>query len=146
MTPPKKPDWIEIADNDGGSDNLALVAKKSHPLVVAMAALTLTFGGAVVAQTYQGGSGNSKQPSLVQASQSAATATSAISAATPNSTSPNLVRSMQSPSINAPSLGASALPAIAIPPTMSGEDEDEDDDDEYEEDDDDEYEEDDDDH
>ena len=141
MTPPKKPDWIEIADNDGGSNNLAPVAKKSHPLVVAMAALTLTFGGAVVAQTYQGGSGNSKQPSLVQASQSAATATSAISAATPNSTSPNLVRSMQSTSINAPSLGASALPAIAIPPNMKGgdddDDEDEDDDNEDEEDDDD---------
>lgn len=138
MTPPKKPDWIEIADNDGGSNNLAPVAKKSHPLVVAMAALTLTFGGAVVAQTYQGGSGNSKQPSLVQASQSAATATSAISAATPNSTSPNLVRSMQSPSINAPSLGASALPAIAIPPNLKGgdddDDEDEDDDNEDEED------------
>jgi hypothetical protein len=135
MTPPKKPDWIEIADNDGGSNNLAPVAKKSHPLVVAMAALTLTFGGAVVAQTYQGGSGNSKQPSLVQASQSAATATSAISAATPNSTSPNLVRSMQSPSINAPSLGASALPAIAIPPNMKGGDDDDDEDeDENEED------------
>lgn len=133
MTPPKKPNWIEIADNDGGSNNLAPVAKKSHPLVVAMAALTLTFGGAVVAQTYQGGSGNSKQPSLVQASQSAATATSAISAATPNSTSPNLVRSMQSPSINAPSLGASALPAIAIPPNMKGGDDDDDEDEDEDE-------------
>ena len=133
MTPPKKPDWIEIADNDGGSNNLAPVAKKSHPLVVAMAALTLTFGGAVVAQTYQGGSGNSKQPSLVQASQSAATATSAISAATPNSTSPNLFKSMQSPSINAPSLGASALPAIAIPPNMKGGDDDDDEDEDEDE-------------
>jgi hypothetical protein len=136
MTPPKKPDWIEIADSDGGSNNLAPVAKKSRPLVVAMAALTLTFGGAVVAQTYQGGSGNSQQPSLVQASQSAAIATSAISAATPNSTSPNLVQSVQSPSIKAPSIGASAVPAIAIPPTMNGGD-DEDDDDEYEDEDDD---------
>jgi hypothetical protein len=139
MTPPKKPDWIEIADNDGGSNNLAPVAKKSRPLVVAMAALTLTFGGAVVAQTYQGGSGNSQQPSLVQASQSAAIATSAMSAATPNSTSPNLVQSVKSPSIKAPSIGASAVPAIAIPPTMNGgDDEDEDDDDD--DDDDDEYE------
>ena len=133
MTPPKKPDWIEIADNDGGSNNLAPVAKKSHPLVVAMAALTLTFGGAVVAQTHQAGSGNSKQPSLVQASQSAATATSAISAATPNSTSPNLVRTVQSPSINAPSLGASALPAIAIPPNMKGGDDDDDEDEDEDE-------------
>ena len=138
MTPPKKPDWIEIADNDGGSNNLAPVAKKSRPLVVAMAALTLTFGGAVVAQTYQGGSGNSPQPSLVQASQSAAIATSAISAATPNSTSPNLVQSVKSPSIKAPSIGASAVPAIAIPPTMQGGEDDEDeDDDEYEDEDDD---------
>jgi hypothetical protein len=139
MTPPKKPDWIEIADNDGGSKNLAPVAKKSRPLVVAMAALTLTFGGAVVAQTYQGGSGDTQQPSLVQASQSAAIATSAMSAATPNSTSPNLVQSVKSPSIKAPSIGASAIPAIAIPPNMNGgdDDDDEDDDDDDEDDDDD---------
>ena len=140
MTPPKKPDWIEIADNDGGSNNPALVAKKSRPLVVAMAALTLTFGGAVIAQTYQGGSGGSAQPSLIQASKSAAIAKSAISAATPNSTSPNLVKSLQSPSIKAPSIGKSTVPAIAIPPSMNvGDDDDdeEDDDDDDEEDDDD---------
>ena len=125
MTPPKKPDWIELADSDGGSNNLAPVAKKSHPLVVAMAALTLTFGGAVIAQTYQGGSGGSAQPSLVQASQSAATAKSL-----------NQVKSMQSPSIKAPLIGKSAVPAIAIPPSMnSGDDDYDDDEDEYEEDD-----------
>jgi len=124
MTPPKKPDWIELADSDGGSNNLAPVAKKSHPLVVAMAALTLTFGGAVIAQTYQGGSGGSAQPSLVQASKSAAIATSL-----------NQVKSVQSPSIKAPSIGASSVPAIAIPPNMNGgddEDEEYEDDDEYE--------------
>ncbi len=137
MTPPKKPDWIEIADNDGGSNNLAPVAKKSRPLVVAMAALTLTFGGAVVAQTYQGGSGDSQQPSLVQASQSAAIATSAMSAATPNSTAPSLVRSVQSPSITAPSIGNGTIPAIAIPPNMNGGDDDDDDEDDDDDDDDD---------
>ena len=131
MTPPKKPDWIELADSDGGSNNLPPVAKKSHPLVVAMAALTLTFGGAVIAQTYQGGSGGSAQPLLVQASQSAAIATSV-----------NQVKSVQSPSIKAPSIGASSVPAIAIPPNMNGgddddEDEDDEDDDEYEDEDDD---------
>ena len=138
MTPPKKPDWMEIADNDGGSNNLAPVAKKSRPLVVAMAALTFTFGGAVVAQTYQGGSSDTQQPSLVQASQSAAIATSAVSAGTPNSTSPNLVQSVQAPAIKAPSIGASAVPAIAIPPSMNGGDDDDDDhkDDEEEDDDD----------
>jgi len=125
MTPPKKPDWIELADSDGGSNNLAPVAKKSRPLVVAMAALTLTFGGAVIAQTYQGGSGGSAQPSLAQASKSAAIATSL-----------NQVKSVQSPSIKAPSIGKSAVPAIAIPPSMnSGDDDYEDDEDEYEEDD-----------
>jgi hypothetical protein len=125
MTPPKKPDWIELADSDGGSNNLAPVAKKSRPLVVAMAALTLTFGGAVIAQTYQGGSGDSAQPSLDQASQSAAIATSV-----------NQVRSVQSPSIKAPSIGKSAVPAIAIPPSMNGGDDgydDDEDEDEYEE-------------
>jgi len=128
MTPPKKPDWIELADSDGGSNNLAPVAKKSHPLVVAMAALTLTFGGAVIAQTYQGGSGGSAQPLLVQASQSAAIATSV-----------NQVESVQSPSIKAPSIGKNTVPAIAIPPTMNGGDDDDEDDgddeDDYEEDD-----------
>jgi len=125
MTPPKKPDWIELADSDGGSNNLAPVAKKSHPLVVAMAALTLTFGGAVIAQTYQDGSGGSAQPSLVQATQSAAIATSA-----------NQVKSVQSPSIKAPLIGKSTVPAIAIPPSMNGGDDDyEDDEDEYGEDD-----------
>lgn len=125
MTPPKKPDWIELADSDGGSNNLPPVAKKSHPLVVAMAALTLTFGGTVIAQTYQGGSGGSAQPSLVQASQSAAIATSV-----------NQVKSVQTPSIKAPLIGKSAVPAIAIPPTMNGGDDDyEDDEDDYEEDD-----------
>jgi hypothetical protein len=122
MTPPKKPDWIELADSDGGSNIPAPVAKKSHPLVVAMAALTLTFGGAVIAQTYQGGSGGSAQPSLVQASQSAAIATSV-----------NQVKSVQTPSIKAPSIGKSTVPAIEIPPTMNGGDDDYEDD--YEEDD-----------
>jgi hypothetical protein len=131
MTPPKKPDWIELADSDGGSNNLAPIAKKSHPLVVAMAALTLTFGGAVIAQTYQGGSGGSAQPSLIQASKSAAIATSL-----------NQVKSVQSPSIKAPLIGKSAVPAIAIPPNMNSgddydEDEDDEDDDEYEDEDDD---------
>ncbi len=139
MTPPKKPDWIEIADNDGGSNNLAPVAKKGRPLVVAMAVLTLTFGGAVVAQTDQVGSGDSQQPALVQASQSAAIATPAISAASPNSTSPNLVRSLQSTSIKAPLIGSSTVPAIAIPPSTNGGDDDdyEDDEDDYEDDEDD---------
>ena len=137
MTPPKKPDWIEIADNDGGLNQPAPKAKKSRPVLVAATALVLTFGGAVVAQTNQGGTGDTQQPQLVQASQSATMATPALSAVTPQSTSPNLSSSVQSPSIKAPSIGKNTLPAIATPPNMKGGDDDEDDEDEYEDEDDD---------
>ena len=141
MTPPKKPDWMEIADNDGGLNNPAPKAKKSRPVLVAATALVLTFGGAVVAQTNQGGSGDTQQPVLVQASQSAAMATPALSATNPKPTSPNLTSSLQSPSIKAPSIGKNTLPAIATPPNMNGGDDDDndddDDDDEDDEDDDD---------
>ena len=140
MTPPKKPDWIEIADNDGGSNNLAPVAKKSRPLVVAMAALTLTFGGAVVAQTNQGGSGDSQQPLLVQASQSAAMATPALSATNPEPTPPKVGGAVQTPSLKTPSMSKNTIPAIAIPPNMNGgdvDDDDDDDDDDHDDDDDD---------
>ena len=128
MTPPKKPDWIEIADNDGGLNQPAPKAKKSRPVLIAATALVLTFGGAVVAQTNQGGSGDSQQPLLVQASQSATMATPALSAVTPQSTSPNLTSSIQSPSIKAPSISKNTLPAIASLPNMNGGDDDDDDD------------------
>ena len=129
MTPPKKPDWIEIADNDGGLNQPAPKAKKSRPVLIAATALVLTFGGAVVAQTNQGGTGNTQQPLLVQASQSAAMATPALSAVTPQSTSPNLTSSDQSPSIKAPSISKNTLPAIASLPDMNGGDDDDDDED-----------------
>ena len=137
MTPPKKPDWIEIADNDGGLNQPAPKAKKSRPVLIAATALVLTFGGAVVAQTNQGGTGDTQQPQLVQASQSAAMATPALSAVTPQSTSPNLTSSIQSPSIKAPSISKNTLPAIASLPNMNGGDDEDDDDDDDEDDDDD---------
>ena len=127
MTPPKKPDWIEIADNDGGLNQPAPKAKKSRPVLIAATALVLTFGGAVVAQTNQGGTGDTQQPQLVQASQSATMATPALSAVTPQSTSPNLTSSIQSPSIKAPSISKNTLPAIASLPNMNGGDDDDDD-------------------
>ncbi|MCX6442311.1 MAG: hypothetical protein NTX60_06005 [Actinobacteria bacterium] len=128
MTPPKKPDWIEIADNDGGLNQPAPKAKRSRPVLVAATALVLTFGGAVVAQTNQGGTGDTQQPQLVQASQSATMATPALSAVTPQSTSPNLTSSIQSPSIKAPSISKNTLPAIASLPNMNSGDDDDDDD------------------
>jgi hypothetical protein len=129
MTPPKKPDWMEIADNDGGPINPSPVAKKSRPLLVAMAALTLTFGGALVAQTSQHKSGSTEQPLLVQASQSASVAT------------PVSITTSARPAT--PSVKSGVVPAIAIPPSASGEDDDDyddndDDDNENDEDEDDE--------
>jgi hypothetical protein len=119
MTPPKKPDWMEIADNDGGLNNSYPKAKKSHPVLIAATALVLTFGGAVIAQTNQDQSRSTQQPLLVQASQSVAMASPAVSPVAPNLTSS----------------GKNTIPAIAIPPVMK--DDDDDDGDDYDDDDDD---------
>ena len=122
MTPPKKPDWMEIADNDGGPINPVPVAKKSRPLLVAMAVLTLTFGGAVIAQTNQQNPGSTQQPLLVQASQSAPVAIPATSAIAP----------VAIPATSAaPSVKNGSVPAIGIPPSANSGD-DEDDDEDYE--------------
>ena len=102
MTPPKKPDWMEIADNDGGSINPAPKAKKIRPVLIAATALVLTFGGAVIAQSNQGSptsiEQSVEQATVPQASQSATSVAPAISA-----------------------------PAIATPPNMKGGDDDDDD-------------------
>jgi hypothetical protein len=106
MTPPKKPDWMEIADNDGGSNNPAPKAKKSRPVLIAATALVLTFGGAIIAQSSQDSPTSVEQSIVPQASQSATSVSPAISPATPSATNP---------------------PAIATPPSMKGGDDDNDD-------------------
>jgi hypothetical protein len=110
MTPPKKPDWMEIADNDGGSNNPAPKAKKSRPVLIAATALVLTFGGAIIAQSSQDSPASVEQSIVPQASQSATSVAPAISPTGPSATNP---------------------PAIASPPSMKGGD---DDDDDFEED------------
>ena len=118
MTPPKKPDWMEIADNDGGLNQPAPKAKKSRPVLIAATALVLTFGGAVIAQSNQDSPTSVEQSIVPQASQSATSVAPAISSAvTP------------SPAISAP--------AIATPPNMKGGDDDDEDDEDEDEDDDD---------
>ena len=115
MTPPKKPDWMEIADNDGGSNNPVPKAKKSRPVLVAATALVLTFGGAVIAQSNEDSPTSVEQSIVPQASQSATSVAPAIS----NAVTP------------APAISA---PAIATPPNMKGgDDDDEDDDDDFRE-------------
>ncbi len=110
MTPPKKPDWMEIADNDGGSNNPAPKAKKSRPVLIAATALVLTFGGAIIAQSSQDSPTSVEQSIVPQAAQSATSVAPAISPTGPSATNP---------------------PAIASPPSMKGGD---DDDDDFEED------------
>ena len=110
MTPPKKPDWMEIADNDGGSNNPVPKAKKGRSVLVAATALVLTFGGAVIAQSNEDSPTPVEQSIVPQASQSATSVAPVISSAvTP-----------------APAISA---PAIATPPNMKGGDDEDDDDD-----------------
>lgn len=121
---------MEIADNDGGSNNPAPKAKKSRPVLIAVTALVLTFGGAVIAQSNQGSptsieqstEQSMEQTAVPQSSQSA----TGVAPAFNNAVTP------------APAI---STPAIATPPNMKGgdddDDEDEDDDNEDEEDDDD---------
>ena len=101
---------MEIADNDGGSNNPAPKAKKSRPVLIAATALMLTFGGAVIAQSSQDSPTSVEQSIVPQASQSATSVAPAISPTGPSATNP---------------------PAIASPPSMKGGDND---DDEFEED------------
>ncbi len=110
MTPPKKPDWMEIADNDGGSDRPTSVAKSRRPFFIVATALALTFGGAFIAQSSQDSPTSVEQSIVPQASQSATSVAPAISPTGPSATNP---------------------PAIASPPSMKGGD---DHDDEFEED------------
>ena len=103
---------MEIADNDGGSNNPAPKAKKGRPVLIAATALVITFGGPVISQRNQGSTTSiekSIQPTIVpQASQSATSVAPAFNnAATP-----------------APAVSA---PAIATPPNMKGGDDDDDD-------------------
>ncbi len=99
MTPPKKPDWMEIADNDGGSDRPTSVAKSRRPFFIVATALALTFGGAVIAQSSQDSPTSVEQSIVPQASQSATSVAPAISPTGPSATNP---------------------PAIASPPSMKG--------------------------
>jgi hypothetical protein len=106
MTPPKKPDWMEIADGDNQPP--VKVSKKRRPALFAMTALLVTLGGVVVAQTHEESPASADEMVIPQSSQSATTVAPAIS-----------------PSAPTKSVTPSA-PAIATPPNMkSGEEDDE---------------------
>ena len=104
MTPPKKPDWMEIADGDDHAPTA--VVKKRRPLVIAMSALLLTIGGVVIAQSHEDSPASADEIIAPQSSQSATSVAPAIDPASPNNSA--------NPS----------APAIATPPNMKGGDED----------------------
>jgi hypothetical protein len=127
MTPPKKPDWMEIADGDGGSTNPVTPGRKSRPLLIAATALVLTFGGAVIAQSNEDSPTTTDQSIVPQSSQSATSVAPAIKQgdATVAPSAPGAPSAQAAPRAIKP-------PAIATPPNMKGGDDDEDEDGEHE--------------
>jgi len=111
---------MEIADNDGGSNNPAPKAKKSRPVLIAATALFLTFGGAFIAQSSQDSPTSVEQSIVPQASQFATSVPQASQSAT-----------SVAPAISPIGPSPTNPPAIATPPSMKGGD---DDDDDFEED------------
>jgi hypothetical protein len=79
------------------------VAKSRRPFFIFATALTLTFGGAVIAQSSQDSPTSVEQSIVPQAAQSATSVAPAISPTGPSATNP---------------------PAIASPPSMKGGDDD----------------------
>ena len=127
MTPPNKPEWIQLTETDS-----APRAKKSGralPALVLAAAMSIVGVGALVAQ-------NGADTPVVSSEQgvnlSAASAPAATSAISPDisTSAPNTTSVIQP---NAPQ-----QPSIASMPTGSGDDDEDDDDDDEDEDEDDE--------
>ena len=128
MTPPNKPEWIELAE----ADSAAQVKKSSRalPALVLAAAMSIVGLGALVAQNGTETPAISSEQGINLSTASAPAATSAISPDISTS-APNTTSVIQP--------GAPQLPSIATLPTGGGDDDDdEDDDDEDYEDDEDE--------
>ena len=128
MTPPNKPEWIELAE----ADSAAQVKKSSRalPALVLAAAMSIVGLGALVAQNGTETPAISSEQGINLSTASAPAATSAISPDISTS-APNTTSVIQP--------GAPQKPSIATLPTGGGDDDDdEDDDDEDYEDDEDE--------
>ena len=114
MTPPNKPEWIQLAE----ADSVPQVKKSARalPALVLTAAMSIVGLGALVAQN---GAETPAEPSA-----------------------PSITASLKSNSVPNPSVAAQPntpkLPAIAAMPTGGGDDDDEEDDDDDDEEDDDE--------
>jgi hypothetical protein len=116
MTTPKKPEWFELAESDGGKPRTPV--KSGARGVLLALPLMLIGAGVVVAQT---------------ADDSPAVAESVTSVASVASAAPQVNDAPASSAIKSSSVKP-IQPAIATPPTGGGDDDDDDDDDDYDDD------------
>ena len=122
MTPPKKPEWIEMAE----SDNAGAIRKTSKglPAIALMAFAAIIGIGAVVAQT------PGESPASAVESASPSLQSSQPSATSQSSTSKSVTAASPKESISitaSPTPSDIANPAIATMPTGGGDDDESDD-------------------
>jgi hypothetical protein len=132
MTPPNKPEWIELADADSAPEVKKVT--RALPALVLAAALSIVGVGALVAQS------GAETPAIaneqgVSVSMSSSPTTPYATSAMASAISPSKSISVSNPSVitnpNAPQ-----QPGIAMMPTGGGDDDDDEDDDDEEGDDD----------
>jgi hypothetical protein len=131
MTENNKPEWFEIADNDGPM--APPKASKTLPLFAVFAAALIIGVGAVVAQVQEK---SPVDPVASNPTQVAATDDSSSPASdAPNAIAASAVAGIASSAVTASATSALKNPSIAQLPTKGDDDDDDDDDDEDDEDD-----------
>ena len=130
-----KPEWIEIAENDGPARPAK--ASKALPLAAVFATALILGVGAVVGQVQDGSPVGAVEIASVQTEPISATTSSTAIASNPQS-SP--VARIANPAVTSAIVATSGLqnPSIAQLPTKGGDDDDDDDEDEDDDDDEDE--------
>ena len=128
-----KPEWIEIAENDGPARPAK--ASKALPLAAVLATALILGVGAVVGQVQDASTVVAATSASVQSEVTSAT-TSVTPVASKSQSSP--VARMANPAVTSAIVATSGLqnPSIAQLPTKGGDDDDEEDDDEEDDDDD----------
>lgn len=114
MTPPSKPEWIELAEDDGISRPAK--STKALPLVAVLATALILGVGAVVAQTQEEPPANATEVTNVATDQVASPTTSS-EAETPSSPASQTSVEKNAKSEASPSPAAIANPSIAKMPT-----------------------------
>jgi hypothetical protein len=127
MTENNKPEWLEIAENDGPA--VPPKASKTLPLAAVFATALILGVGAVVAQVQEESPAAAVDTASVQTTVSSSTASPTLVAQVSKS-SPNA--RIANPATSSAIAGSSGLqnPSIAQLPTKGGDDDDDDDEDE----------------